>query len=150
MNGLIRQDRRRRRDFGSAGFSLMELMVVVAIVAVISLIAVPSYNWAMRKTRRAEGKVLLQTIMAAEERYYSNLNRYTDQVGDEGIAAPTESLPGRYYVLSQMTLGDDAQTVSISVAPQGAQQGDPCGDLTLDSSGRRGSAGGAQDASGCW
>lgn len=132
------------------GFSLIEMMIVVALLAIVALIAVPSYNWAMRKARRAEGKALLYVIMAAEERHYSNTNRYTREIGEVGIAEFAESLPGHFYALSNITLSDDTQTVTVTVAPQHAQQGDPCASLTLDSTGRRGSTAAQSSAAGCW
>ena len=150
MDCRIGKDTHPRNRVDPSGFSLIELMIVVALLAIVALIALPSYNWAMQKSRRAEGKVLLHTIMAAEERFYSNANRYTSQVAEAGIAVPTESLPGRFYALSDITLSDDAQAVVITVVPQQAQRGDPCGSLTLDSTGRRGSSAPESRAAGCW
>src|ERR1035437_2549820 len=75
MDCRIRKDTHPRNGVDPSGFSLIALMIVVALLAIVALIALPSYNWAMQKTRRAEGKVLLHTIMAAEERFYSNTNR---------------------------------------------------------------------------
>ena len=150
MRYRIRKDTLSRNRVDPAGFSLIELMIVVALLAIVALIALPSYNWAMQKSRRAEGKILLHTLMAAEERHYSNANRYTSQIGDAGIAESTESLPGRFYALSDITVSDDAQAVVITVVPQHAQRGDPCGSLTLDSIGRRGSSAPESRAAGCW
>ncbi len=150
MHGGIRWYGCPPRRHVSQGFSLIEMMTVVALLAIIALIAIPSYNWAMRKARRAEGKALLYVIMAAEERHYSNTNRYTRQIGEAGITESTESLPGHFYGLSDITLSDDAQTVTIAVSPQRAQQGDPCGSLTLDSTGRRGATAVQASVAGCW
>ena len=130
------------------GFTLIELAVVVAVVAIIAMIAFPSYTAAMQKSRRTEGKTLLQTIMAAEERYYTNFNRYTNDTGTSGLGVATDSEPGRYYALTKVSLSEDAQSVSLVVAPQNAQQSDRCGNLALDSIGRRGASMG--ETADCW
>ena len=100
MHCRIRKDTISRNRVDPSGFSLLELLIVVALLAIVALIALPSYNWAMQKSRRAEGKVLLHTIMAAEERHYSNANRYTSQIGEAGIAGSTP-LPAPSAVASR-------------------------------------------------
>lgn len=118
------------------GFSLIELLIAVTVLCVISLIAVPSYEWAMRKSRRAEGKTLLYSIMAAQEQFYTRNNRYADRVEALGMTGPVQSVPGGFYTLSRMALSDDKQTLVVDVAPQKAQARDVCGVLSLDSVGR--------------
>jgi type IV pilus assembly protein PilE len=132
----------------SAGFSLIELVVALAVIAVLAAIALPSYQASMRKSRRTEGKVLLQTVLAAEERYYVNFNHYTADTGSAGIATAKESLPSGYYALTKLDLGAGAQSVIATVSPRNAQQDDACGDLTLDSTGHRDATGAS--AAECW
>jgi len=128
-------------DARQCGFSLPEVLVAVVIVAILASIALPSYRHAMQKTRRTEGRALLQLVMAAEERYYAAHHRYAALIGDDGVSVARESAPGRYYVVSSIELGQGDQTVAIAVEPQNAQIGDPCGRLALDSLGRRSASG---------
>jgi type IV pilus assembly protein PilE len=130
------------------GFTLIEMVFVMAIVAILAFIAVTSYQSAMRKARRSEGKTLLQTLMAAEERHYIATNRYTDQIGPDGLNLSVDSQPGRFYSVAKIELSADAQYLLATVTPQDAQQGDPCGGLSLDSLGHRDALGDTGAA--CW
>jgi len=58
------------------GFTLVELMVVVAIIAIITIVAVPSYQNAMKSSRRADAKSALVAIQMAEEKYRANNPSY--------------------------------------------------------------------------
>lgn len=134
----------RKRKGRNSGFSLIELIVALAILAILTAIAVPSYQGALRKARRAEGRTYLHTLMMAEERYYANFNRYAPN-GTKDLGQPDASQPGGYYLLSRFELGAGAQFVRITVAPRGPQVADTCGDLTLDSTGFFQASGGTVD-----
>lgn len=60
------------------GFTLIELMVVVAVVGILASIAYPSYNSAVLKGRRAEGRVALVELMQQQERYMTQRNTYLE------------------------------------------------------------------------
>ncbi|MFT3789858.1 MAG: type IV pilin protein [Rudaea sp.] len=132
----------------ASGFSLIEMSVALVVLAILAAIALPSYQSSVRKARRAEGKAYLHTLMMAEERHHANFNRYTADAGANGLALPAASQPGGYYVLSRLDLGDDAQSVTAVVAPQGAQAADSCGELSLDSTGLFAASAGATDECG--
>ena len=130
------------------GFTLIELCVVIVVVAIVTSFAFPAYRLAIRKSRRSEGKILLQTAMAAEERYYGTFNRYSLEFGITGLGISAKSAPSGFYALSDGILSADGQSVSLIAVPQNTQADDPCGALTLDSTGHRGAKGvGGVD---CW
>lgn len=54
----------------------MELMIVVAIVAILASIAYPSYQWAVLKGKRAQGRTAILELLQQQERYMTQNNKY--------------------------------------------------------------------------
>jgi len=113
------------------GFTLIEVMIVVAIVAILAAIALPSYQRYVERTRRAEGREMLMRVAAAQERFFTNRNRYAEALSDLGISSGTTE--HGYYTVS-IDAGA-AQTFTLRAAPQGPQAGDSCGTLTINNTG---------------
>lgn len=59
-----------------AGCTLIKVMIVVTIVAILAAVAYPSYQEQVRKSRRGEAKAALLKTMQAQEKYYTQFNRY--------------------------------------------------------------------------
>lgn len=68
------------------GFTLIEMMIVVAIIGILAAVAYPSYAEHVKRGNRSEGQALLSDIAAAQERYYSQNNRYITATGEIGRA----------------------------------------------------------------
>jgi type IV pilus assembly protein PilE len=91
---------------GSAGFSLIELMIVVVIGAILVAVAIPGYNYEVRKSRRTEAKTALLDLAAREERFFnmSNPPAYSTLPSDLGYNATTNAFPmnvgSGYYQVS--------------------------------------------------
>lgn len=128
------------------GFSLIELMITVAIVGILAGIAYPSYQNYVLRTGRADGQAKLMEIMQAQERFYSQNQTYTTNLGAGGLAygvaanAAVPSNEGRYTVTAGACTGSTiAQCVELTAARAGAQANDTtCGSLTVDSRGTKG------------
>lgn len=128
------------------GFTLIELMIVVAIVAIIAAIAYPSYTNYVLRTRRADGKEFLMRIAAAQERYYTNLNRYGTM---ENLNLEATSEKGYYIVNAVLSNGDQAYV--LTATPQGPQVNDQCANLILTSTGFKDWSGAKPPTNGnCW
>ena len=129
-----------------AGFTLIELMITIAIIAVLAAVALPSYqNHVMRANRSAAAGFLME-VANMQERYYLDARAYAADMATLGISTPAE-LGARYTIA---TTGDNSATppmYSVSAVPKGAQSGDSCGTLTLNSKGEKGHASGATR---CW
>jgi type IV pilus assembly protein PilE len=58
------------------GFTLVELMVVVAIVSLLTMIAIPSYAYFMKKSRRGDAEATLMDIAQREQQYLIDARAY--------------------------------------------------------------------------
>lgn len=149
----------RKRYFsrtGMRGFSLMELLMVVVIMGILLAIAMPAYNNYIMKSRRSLAKSTLLDLAQREEKFYSLNNTYSATASDLGYPAGTvfpmpvnDSGGVAVYTIAAPTLTAPTATApaiySASAVPTGAQTGDMCGTLTVDSLGRQTAA-----VSSCW
>jgi type IV pilus assembly protein PilE len=137
----------RHRDYRRArGITLIELMVVVVIIGILASIAYPSFQEQVRKTRRADGKVILMETAQRLERCYTRFASYDNAACD--VALPVMSEEGFYSVTSTVLNGT---AFTLQAAPQGEQVKDAsCGALRLTSTGLQGSQGADTDANECW
>lgn len=120
---------------GSRGFTLIELMVVVVIVSVLAMIAVPTYQQSVIKSRRADGRVVLNDTAQRLERCYTQFGGYNG-AGCAIVDGETIDSPEGYYTVTVAI--PNAATYTLSAARQGPQVDDAkCGDLGIDNAGVR-------------
>lgn len=138
------------------GFSLIELMVTVAIVALIAAIAIPSYTSYVRKSKRADAKVMLTSSAQQLERCYTRMNSYNDGTNDVNgnCPLPLGANNANTYSLAiafDTTAGAPAgQSYTLTATALGTQLKDTgCGNFTLTQAGVKGVSG-AQGVSNCW
>ena len=131
------------------GFTLIEMVVVLAILAILVAVTYPSYQNYLFRGRRADGREMLQRVAAAQERFYTNRNRYTtDLTGATGINLGSDYSEAGHYRIS-IVVPDGGQSFTLTATPQGIQARDPCGNLTVNNVGARGFSGSASNGS-CW
>ncbi len=131
------------------GFTLIELVVTMAIVAILAAIAIPSYENYLFRARRADGREMLQRVAAAQERFYTNRNQYTnDLITAAGINLGTANSEAGHY---RITIAVDAtnQSYTLTATPLGVQAPDACANLTVNNVGARGYSGSNSNGS-CW
>src|SRR5690606_7402589 len=153
-----------RKLMAQKGFTLIEVMIVVAIIGILAAIAYPSYQEHTLRAGRADGKAKLMEIMQAQERFYSQSQRYIAALAGDPLALPPSGLgyaadpvisdEGRYSITAAACGNGAGQGIAncviLTAARRGAQVNDAaCGDLTLNSRGERGRSGnGNLDT--CW
>ena len=71
------------------GFTLIEAMIVLVVLGVILSIAVPTYQGSLRKSRRAEARLILTDTSQRLERCFAECNSYTAS----SCPSPCPSLP---------------------------------------------------------
>jgi len=137
------------------GFTLIELMIVVVIVAVLAAVAYPSYTKYVYRARRSDAQKFLMTIAAAEERYYTNFNKYTTGVtvaSPNGLGLGSATSDSGYYTVAVAACagGAIATCFLATATPVGPQVGDSsCPTLTIDNTLNKLPAGMQANGS-CW
>ncbi|CAM8665411.1 PilE Tfp pilus assembly protein PilE [Comamonadaceae bacterium] len=85
------------------GFTLIEVMITVAIIGILAAIALPSYNSAVLKGRRAQARTDLVALLQQQERYLTQQNTYLAFTNTSGTTSPA-SVPFKTFS------GDSAAT----------------------------------------
>ncbi len=126
-----------------AGFHLIELLVAMLLVAILAGSAIPSLMGQLRKSRRAEAAIALETLAQAEERFYARFRTYTSVVtGPDpcagaacGLGQSSNSTENDYYVL---VVNGNATTYALTATANGPQVDDTdCRTLTINNVGVR-------------
>lgn len=122
------------------GFTLLELMVVVAIIAILASFAMPAYIRYGQRARRVDAKELLMRVAAAQERYYTNFNRYAVNPLTAATSLGLTSLSSDrgYYTIASAngaTGNTQSYVLTATPVPGGAQAADQCGALTVNNTG---------------
>lgn len=119
------------------GFTLIEVMIAVVVIGLLAAVAYPSYQDAIRKSRRADAKAALSELTQFMERIYTENNTYKpDGANPEPPFTQTpKDGTGKYYDLS--LTASSATTFTLQAAPiSGTSQAND-GLLQIDNTGAR-------------
>ena len=103
------------------GFTLIEVMLVVVIIGVLAAFAVPRFNSTRRNAYVATMRSDLRNLVAAEELFYSDSSRYTDDQSKLNVhpsANTTVRLatgPGSWTATATHALVTDGLSCAIAV-----------------------------------
>jgi type IV pilus assembly protein PilE len=107
----------------------------VVVAAVLAAIALPSYQEQVRKGRRAAATAALIDAASRQEQFFLDNKSYTTTIAAGGLnmSAITES--GTYTLSVDNPTGACPldRCYMVRATPQGAQVGDRCGPLTVNS-----------------
>jgi type IV pilus assembly protein PilE len=117
------------------GFTIIEVVITMLIIGVLAAVALPSFESAMRKSRRSDAIAALAIAQQAQERWRSNRATYTTDLTSSPTATPgglglasTNSANGYYALTASVEAGGATIYVLAATATDGrAQEGDtPC------------------------
>lgn len=109
------------------GFTLIELLITVAVMVLLIAVALPSYQSAMRKSRRTEAFHALTQIQQMQERHRSNSASYATSLTAAATATPpglgmAALTPGGFYDLSLGGTTTASSYVAIAEGVSGTSQ----------------------------
>ena len=137
----------------SRGFTLIELLVAMAALAILAAIAVPAFFEQLARARRVDMQVALMEDAAYMQQYYAAQASF---LGAPPPQLPAARAPHDGYAAYVITVEVPAEATTYVLTAQrtGSMAGDPCGDFTLDSLGRRDLVAGTfaanRAAADCW
>ena len=121
-----------------AGFTLLELVVVVTIVAILASLAIASYEFAIRKSRRSAAQGCVAEAAQFMERFYTtHLNSAQDLAGNPVVLPRCTAEVAGAYAVGFAAGQPTATTFVIQAVPQGRQVRDSCGTMSINQTGRR-------------
>jgi type IV pilus assembly protein PilE len=139
------------------GFTLVEVVVAMAILAILTAIAIPNYTAYVQRSNRSEARSQMLEATIWMERWRTERGRYDDP---DSPGNPPPSPPFPTTLQQSPSTGTAKYTIAvatptaiaytITATPVGAMAGDVCGDLEIDSRGRRTFTGGGGTQDVCW
>lgn len=98
------------------GFTLIELMIVVVIIAIIAMVAFPSYQDSIQKAKRTDGQSAVLQVMQAQERFFGQNFRYTEDLTELGydLSTGVGSPEGYYTVAASYCVAGETDCVNVT------------------------------------
>jgi type IV pilus assembly protein PilE len=119
------------------GFSVLELIVVLAIVGILASVAYPSYQDSVRKANRSDAIAELQSILAAQERYFLANREYAIALSSLGFDADPHPIDNYKITAGDCDEPNNDKTLCVKVTATAATKSQmKDGDIVMNSIGR--------------
>lgn len=132
------------------GLTLVELMVVVAVMAIIAAVAYPMYTAQVQKSRRADGKIALESVAMAQERFYTVSGFYAGTLSSLQVSTAVQggASDEGYYTVAVTNPGG-TQFFTATAGATGPQASDAnCASFTINQQGVKTATDGG--GTNCW
>ncbi len=112
----------KRKD---KGFTLIELVLALLITAILTGIAIPLYQYFLKKAKQVEAQLALKEIVRLERIYYGDHDIFSSSITDIGFS-PMQPLS--YYTIAIEPISDPNK---FTARAEGNLDGDPDLDIWL-------------------
>jgi len=104
---------------GRHGFTLIEIALVLVLVGILAVMAMSSYRMMTNKARMTQAKMVLSHLTKTEATYFSDHDRYTDNI----VLLDFDPVKYDFYQIS-VVLDNDAKNYTGIATGVGIMAGD--------------------------